>query len=307
MAHGKDGEYVLREMRRGHPDRGSRLAERPRRNLLHTGTPRDFDRLANAGEYVEACRDHFGVDGRRTAARYDGRDTYNHTATSFDERDFDWGRIMKLKNATTWDDAFLRAMISWICEEIDCPKRDVKFVTVGNRSRRAWRGCAYPESGEVLVRVIKTEFEFPKFSRRFGIKTEYRDRLEILVGVMAHELTHIRQRGDTLGWKGRRRHAVANGKRYRERECDKWERIILDAFRAQREALLTAWNAAIRPSTARPKVSAPARREAAARSKLAEWESKRKRAATAIKKYRAKVQYYDRKRLAAAKPSKGDK
>ena len=134
---------------------------------------------------------------------------------------------MKIKNTTTWPDAFLRAMTLWICETIDLPKRQVKLMRFGNRSGyRCWGGVAYPHRGEALTRVTIHEIVPGKPERhiRFGVKHAWTDRLEILVAITAHELCHIRQHADTL-----------------ERECDRVSAKTLDTFRERRQALLDEW------------------------------------------------------------------
>ena len=200
---------------------------------------------------------------------------------------------MKLTNVTDWDDDFLRAMTLWVCETVECPKRAVKTIQFGNRSGRAWSGRAWPWKGRVLVRVIDHGVEQVQTKTRFGITVAMHNRLEILILVTAHEITHIRQHDKTLEFSSKQR--------YKERECDKWERIALDKFRENREALLMEWNAAKRPSKAKPKLPAAEKREANVRKLLGKWEAKKKRAASAVKKYKAKVAYYDRRNLSVAK------
>ncbi len=195
---------------------------------------------------------------------------------------------MKITNVTDWPDHFLRALVSWTCGELEMPKRWVKKVHFGNRNERAWTGRAFPYEGRALIRVRTTEPNKPVGHTRFGVTHHWIDRIEILVAITAHELCHLRQHHD-------------GDKSYRERECDKEMAVILNRFRENRWPLLKKWIATKRPSKAKPKLSAPERREANARKKLMEWEAKKRRANNALKKWRSRVQYYERKHAQAAK------
>lgn len=195
---------------------------------------------------------------------------------------------MKLTNTTTWSDDFLRAMTLWVCEELDLPKRQVKIVHFGTPRHGTHSGLARPWIGYAAIRVHENLINLPLRYTRFGRTLTWQDRLDILVTMTAHELCHIRQYND-------------GDKNTRERECDKWMGMVLDRFNVDREALLKQWYAYKRPVRAkRPQLSVPERREANAQQKLAEWEAKKRRATNAIKKYRAKVKYYERKHAQAA-------
>lgn len=203
---------------------------------------------------------------------------------------------MKLKNTTNFDDMFLRRMTVWISKTIDLPVRAARAVEFRNAARRT-SGTAWPWRGEIVVRLRTTEVPEAYEYTAHGIKRRYSSRLELLVGITAHELAHLRQ------WVERGNKYDKNGSV--EPEAERACVFALDAFRSNHDELLAEWGAPTKRKPTKPKPSAAQRREGNIRKKLTEWESKAKRAKNRVAHYRKKAQYYDRK--AASRAEKGGK
>jgi hypothetical protein len=198
---------------------------------------------------------------------------------------------VKLKNTTDGPDHFLRRATSWVAKQIGLPIRRVREVVVRNRADSA-SGRAY-WSMRVVVSIGRTGFPQPAYrypgrtNDAFMIPAKA-DRLEALIGTLAHELTHLRQ-FDVIRWKG----AVRKLKRTpgTERPTTFEERRVLELFKSQREELLTEWNIAP-PEKVKP--SLQEQRRAKALRDLERWQRKLKLAQTKVKQKRRRLAYYDR-------------
>lgn len=203
---------------------------------------------------------------------------------------------MKLANSTDWPNHFLRRMVAWCCRQIDLPPSSVRLATFRNRTTCSYSGHAWGSMRFVVS--IGPDSRFPTGGHLYPGRTDeayrapvFADRIECLVAVTAHELTHLRE------YEQRRRNpAIRTG----ERRTMHNERRILEQFRAERESLLAVWNEAPPERQATPKLSAVERRAAAAEKALAQWQRKLKLAQTKVKKYKTKVRYYDRKAASRA-------
>lgn len=206
----------------------------------------------------------------------------------------------KWKNSTDWSDAFLRRMLSWVCRELECPRKSIRRVEFGNRTTSTYSGRAW-FNGRILVRVGPAE-RFPTKARTHahGTADEFSvgpiaDRLEALVKVTAHEAAHIdngrrgnlSRRGGDRSWGG--------SERYTDVRAEK----VLDAFRLKRDELVAEWSKQDSPS-AKPAVSIVEKRAAHAAVMAAKWERKLKAARTKLAAWKRKVAYYDRRYATAA-------
>lgn len=198
---------------------------------------------------------------------------------------------MKLVNTLDWPDRFIRRMVSWCCRELGLPVRYIREAQFRNTSN-AWGGLCYGR--RIGVRVGNAS-HFPCKSKRHrnGLQIELADRTETLVYITAHELAHSANRRDRAagrrgGWGGT------------EQYTDTLALKVLEAFRANRPALLAAWGDGPEAAPATP-VTPPRmaavieQREAKARAAMERWERKLKLAKTKLAKYRAKVKYYERR------------
>lgn len=199
---------------------------------------------------------------------------------------------MILRNTSSWTNRFLRRMLAWVCKEVDYPLQKIVEAEFGNRTTRAYSGRAWA-SRRILVRV-GPESKFPAKSRVFrdGFTVgTMQDRLEALIVVTAHEVAHLRNGRNTKGkWGGTERYTDLQAKR------------VLEAFRENREALLTKWGQTtaakeVKEKTAeepgiRPDVK---RRALNAARKAAEWERKLKLAKTKRSQWNKKLAYYQKR------------
>lgn len=142
---------------------------------------------------------------------------------------------MKLKNSSWWPDAFLRRMLRWTCRELGYPSRMIVEATFRKRPRRAYSGYAWP-SRRIVVGVGSAHHYPLKPDMRPGLDgLAIADQIEALVAVTAHEMAHLCQFRD-------KRIARLREDRKCERDARWHERIVLEAFRKDREALLADWN-----------------------------------------------------------------
>ena len=188
---------------------------------------------------------------------------------------------MKITNTTDWEIAFLRKMTIWCCAFVGGSSRDIGLIHFGKRSNRAYSGRAWLWQHRIRV-AIGPESAYPVephpySGRRSKIfySPPLKDRLAGLVAVTVHECAHIIHQSSDEGM------------------TRTWERKAIEAFEANRDALLAEWTPAPRKTT--PKRTRAQQNEKKARENLARWESKLKRAKNATKKWRNKVRYYDRK------------
>lgn len=202
------------------------------------------------------------------------------------------GSKIILKNTTKNPDRFLRRMIAWCCRELRMPVRYVHRATFGNRTGGRWRGTS---RWSVFTVRIGDMVVYPTHSRytqyRDAVKFESNDYFELLVNITAHELAHIRA--------NQRR---ASGAATNESSIDALSYHVLKAFRADRENLLAAWGAtkpAAETPTEKPVTGVVERRAEKARADLLRWERKLKAARNKVQKYRARVQYYEKRQTAA--------
>lgn len=216
---------------------------------------------------------------------------------------------MKLSNTTTWSNEFLRRMVSWVCKQLDLPVLQVSRARFRNRKQGCWSGLGGYGYG-ILVRIGPDSafpvepFHYPGRKRDVFLSPRIADRVEALVAITAHELTHV-QDGMNECWHTRRARMRGSRRPKRiyggERRTMVEERRVLELFRENRENLLAQWNTPVNRQS-KPAMTRAERNEVKARNGLESWERKLKLAKTKVAKYRTKVRRYER--LAAMRGGK---
>src|SRR3990167_5099169 len=101
---------------------------------------------------------------------------------------------MRLLNSTDFSGAFLRRMVSWCCQEIELSPRCLKQAKFRNRATCAYSGHAW---GHRIVVSIGPDSKYPVKEHKCpgypGMSPRVADRIEALVAITAHELTHVRE------------------------------------------------------------------------------------------------------------------
>lgn len=193
---------------------------------------------------------------------------------------------MKLNNHTELPDRFVRQAVSWVCRQLDVRVRALDGQSVNLRISRSGGGCSYSAAESVML--ITFEHGQP----------------------LARRVRHL---VESLAWCIGRAVAITDVA---------WHtRSVIHEFDKRPSGLMDDWslNAGPRSSAVDDMVdthleyleaSDPAvkaakraerllrvmrRRQAKVRARLVEWERKRKLANTKVKKYRAKVAYYEKK------------
>jgi hypothetical protein len=199
---------------------------------------------------------------------------------------------MKLTNSTDYPNHFLRRMVAWCCREIGLPPKTIRDAKFGNKSS-AWGGRGgvhriYVGIGPDSAFPVEA-FHYPGRTDDAFLGPRIEDRLEALVAVTAHELTHCQehQHLNSLPMIRRLRRGWNS-----ERKTMHNERQVLGAFRRQRETLLAEWSLAT-PKHAKEKPSIQEQRAAKVEKALANWQRKLKLAQTKVKQYRRKARYYE--------------
>ncbi len=203
---------------------------------------------------------------------------------------------MKLKNSTSWSDAFLRRMVSWCCKQLKMPLRAVYSAEFRQRRKNRFSGHAYYNGGKGrFVASIAPDGFYPwtdngKSPGIIGIARTLNDRLECLINITAHELRHIQADVDNEKSRGSAKRLGWNGSSERVTEIDAQK--VLATFRENRDALLAEWNR-LPVGVAKAKPTIQEQRFAKVQAALDRWQRKAKLAATKIKKYKRQARYYE--------------
>ena len=147
--------------------------------------------------------------------------------------------MTRIINTIGWQTPWLRHVLRFCCRELGY---DLNKVTVANfllaHRNRTYSGWARYVDHTICVKVSPLA-EYPLKSRPLLSLPELVevDATEVLVHVTAHELAHL-ERYDRCVKKLR-----AQGKRdtYLERDTDQMARLVLQAFRQDRDNLLARW------------------------------------------------------------------
>lgn len=200
---------------------------------------------------------------------------------------------MKLRNSTDWPDHFIRRMLAWCRKEIELPAKALRSARFRNRKTAVHSGCG--GWGEIIVSIGPDSF-FPTKEYKCpgypGMAPAYADRVEALVAITAHELTHVRVH-ERLRNKPMIR-ALRTGA-HSERQTMYEMRRVLKLFQEQRGVLLAAWSAAPAERENKPKPSIVEQRAAKVLDSLSRWQRKLKLAQTKVRGLKKKAGYYERK------------
>lgn len=206
---------------------------------------------------------------------------------------------LKITNRSDWPDWFVRPVCRWIVSrakitrdyEIELPKVTDPRMWAGRAGSRHQRSRIHrrltPSSGwPWQVRYWRYQWSRPYLLA---------NRIEAFVYLVSHEAAHA-----TIGNPGRFR--KPNGRcddALMESACETFAQGTVDAFRLSWPAVLRhRVIAAARKHRASKRVKKsrradPSPKLAHAQGLLDKWQSKLKRAQTAIKKYRRQVKYYE--------------
>lgn len=203
---------------------------------------------------------------------------------------------MKLINTTDYSDVFLRRMVSWCCRQIGLPVAKVRKVTFRNR-KHGISGHCWSEAGDLVCSVSRAGTWFTGTQQ-----VSQRDRIAMLVDIVAHELAHrllFVERSMTR--KSRRYGTVSRGGS--EQQANWFEKQVAKAFEADREALVAAWEKPRAVREAKPVLSVQDTRRERAEANMVRWQRKLKFAQNKVAKYRRQVRYYE-KAIAAKRGSR---
>jgi hypothetical protein len=206
---------------------------------------------------------------------------------------------MKLTSTLrTFGTPFLKSLTRWCRDEVGLPAGQLKAAHFGRRTRGGrYAGRAYWYEGRISVRIYEEGVTYPFDGHSRGssaITFRCEDAVELLVKVTAHELVHLAQ------WhQGRGGIQKLTRSRSFEHSTQAEAVRILGLFKGKKAELLAQW-AAAQPERAKPAVPLQDKRRAAVEKRLAEWKRKLKLAHTKVKKYGAKLRYYER--AAASRP-----
>ena len=181
---------------------------------------------------------------------------------------------MELKNTSCLPDHFVRAMIRWCCKQVGYSYSDLREVRFVERWTRRIMGVAFLRSRRIIINVSLIDE---------ALLSEWRSARG-LVETVAHEIAHL-----YVYWE----YGSVS-----ESEVEAQGKLIAADFEADADALLAAWSKEPARRETKPQPTAAEKREQGNRELLTKWESKLKAAQNKVKKYRAKVRYYDRKRAA---------
>lgn len=198
--------------------------------------------------------------------------------------------------------AFAKRATRWAAGEVGLLMGSLKGwqIVVSDRLRtHAYRGWCDYRKRKVDV-LVRRGLSFPVCTAHTIAEREAgrdaNDAVELLVGLLVHELEHARISLLTA-CDGQRWRELQNESRVRAIE---WRAIL--RFRENRDALLAEWSAAEPTAPAAPAptraerlAAVVDRRAARAAELLAQWETKLRAAKTRVAKYRQRVRYYERR------------
>jgi hypothetical protein len=145
---------------------------------------------------------------------------------------------LSLINTTGWNDRWLRCVIEWCCEKLEYPRTRLQLGNFSLAHNTTAKGRVRLESHKIRVK-INPLIAYPLTARpqRSLPPETFRDAIELLVHITAHEIAHLDR------WDRFARELRLRGKRdtFCERETENMARLVLSAFRKDRENLLTKW------------------------------------------------------------------
>jgi len=220
-----------------------------------------------------------------------------------------------VQNSTDIPNKIIRKACAFVAKQMEnFTLKDVRELRVKN-TKYSRSGYAYYSGCEVVLR-IGSAGKFPVKSKRLGVEFMINNRIEGLIAIIAHEFGHV--------WQGKKHgsHWRPDGKTSQdvERQCERFEKQAVEAFREQADELLKAWGIDERCVSMKSKKSKPKdlveQRAENVDANVAKWEAeieKRekavKRAKKTLAKWKSKQRYYEKKlsdpnRQLAAKGSK---
>jgi hypothetical protein len=175
-------------------------------------------------------------------------------------------------------------MISWICRQLDCRVRDISEINFRNKGW-GYSGHCWIATGRIVVSTGTKPYPCGGWTQTKATTLVW-DLEEALVMVTAHEIAHrwLYKHG-VRGPRGSRGGGENNAEWHAQQ--------LLDAFRANRDELLSRWQTPPQRTPVKPKPTLQKKRAVAAQAMLAKWQRKLKLAQTKVKQYRKKTRYYE--------------
>ena len=193
-------------------------------------------------------------------------------------------------NHPLFPDHLVRRCVSWIASQLDTTTDRLTVITgPKQRQHRGYHGW-YRHSSRRVEAYVGEAVAYPQRigHNRAEAAWEAADPLELLVYLLAHELTHAA--AYRVAYHDRERLAFLN---HEPRVRASGYRVML-AFRADREQLLAAWSVPPAPRPPRPRQSEADRKAARTSRLLSQWERRLKLATTKVRKYRQRVACLER-------------
>jgi len=213
-------------------------------------------------------------------------------------------------NRSAWPTPALKVLCGWLLTNaaFDSGQVPYTFVFRSTRTIHTWRGRGSSHGQTItLSRRFQPREGWPWRLRdhrfKWACEEVYRSRLEVLVGLMGHELEHAME--------GRPQRFLTNGRIDRARmefHCNQAGQRAVEALRRDWPVLRTRIKRALhdeRRHRSAAKLASharchdPERKLVHAQQKLKQWGARLKLAQTKVRRYRRQVAYYERR--AAAK------
>lgn len=206
-----------------------------------------------------------------------------------------------LENTGPWADEFLVAILEWaipFMEKRYGRRTDLKrpLAVKATNYQFGFRGRAYPWRGRILVRMPRRfhkhfpyQYDYAKYE--WKVMRTAHSRVELFAGLIIHELIHIYDQAQ----EDLKPSATELRTCRHENECMPHFRKAWPAIRRKMAAAMRRNREAAKREAA--KRTPDAKRElkiVRAREAIKRWESKQKRAATALRKYRATLRRLER-------------
>lgn len=156
---------------------------------------------------------------------------------------------MKLINSSGWNDSWLRNLVAWCCEEINYPPGYVAVANFSLAHNCPYRGWARYADRSIRAKVNPLN-DYPlRAKRQRGLDPfDYRDAVEVLIGITAHEIVHL-ERWERFA-KDLRKASVRD--KGLEKDTEQRARFVVLAFLRRKPRLMAAWGDAgpgpVRPS-----------------------------------------------------------
>ncbi len=211
---------------------------------------------------------------------------------------------IQIINRSQWPTPALKVLAQWVASRAGIEKDRPYELTFRSTDRTDWyhgTGNRYRQAVYLNRRFQPASGSWPmtRTDHRFKWATEelYQSRLELLVGLIAHETHHAMG-----GHPDHFRKGMRTDKAAMEFRCNRIAQETVAAFRVEWPCLRAKIKRAMRTDRDRRKArieklrarrADPRPKLVSARTMYKKWQGKAKLAATKMKKYRRQIQYYE--------------